>query len=263
MIKNAQETGMRHHPDPAELDSYVLGKSQGIVADAVVEHLLVCEKCIRSVALHREYIEAEKIALKELKGGADAQAIEVAHPGVHAMAVPGGAYAWALLVPLTVAVTVMSNDGSLRVGRPAMMAKSHNIVQVQYSGPSADAYPTDEEQAAMDGDGEAEEPVRIINAAAHYETPPAHRTEVARYEAARYFVPDYQSRQTEIASPVLLQPASYHAPIPPHVRLSRSPALSLVSTEVNLAPPPKRDPKFKRFMAALFAPFRARKDQRS
>ena len=254
---------MRHHPDPAELDSYVLGKSQGIVADAVVEHLLVCETCIRSVALHREYIEAEKIALKELKSGADAQSIEVSHPGVHAMAAPGGTYAWALLIPLTVAVTVMSNDGALRVRRPAVTAQARNIVKAQFSMPSADAYPTDEEQAAMDGDGEAEEPVRIVGAAAHYETPPAHRTEAARYEAARYFVPDYQSRQTEIASPVLLQPASYHAPLPPHIRLSRSPALSLVSTEVNLAPPPKRDPKFKRFMAALLSPFRTRKDQRS
>ena len=102
---------MQHHPDPAELMSYLLDKTQATVANDVIEHLLVCQRCIRQVNLHREFLSAEHAALR--KPSTDSKN-EPAFATFSRYAMqpyggPGSNFAWALLVPLVLAVGLQSS----------------------------------------------------------------------------------------------------------------------------------------------------------
>ena len=102
---------MQHHPDPAELMSYLLDKTQATVANDVIEHLLVCERCIRQVNLHREFLSAEHAALRKSSTDSENEPAFATFTryAMQPYGGPGSNFAWALLVPLVLAVGLQSS----------------------------------------------------------------------------------------------------------------------------------------------------------
>ena len=118
-MERKSQTGTEHHPDPAELDSFLLGTSQTNVADSVIEHLLTCEQCMTLTALHRDYLHAARAAPKDQIAGPSLArvAAELTSQAVSQYTtVPAGHYAWVMLVPLTLAVGLLWNSRDLKRG---------------------------------------------------------------------------------------------------------------------------------------------------
>jgi len=246
---------MHHHPDPAELDSYLLGKSQKHVADSVIEHLLTCEQCMTVAKLHRDYLEAERRAAKNKGTSADLAtlaALTTTGRPAGVEFVPGGHYAWALLVPLSIAVGLMSGSNAYQHNSLVMAARtapsylSRMVVEAPPDLPAISEGVIAE--AAAD-----ESPAPVITVRGHKrndETP-------ANTVVAKSFVPPTRPKRAVSAEHVvLLPPVNDDRILLARVEFDDSPAVSLVSTEVSLAPPPRRPAKFKRFLSALTAPFR-------
>jgi hypothetical protein len=92
-------------------------------------------------------------------------------------------------------------------------------------------------------------------------TPAPARSRSTRQQAhiKRAFILSQYSQQTRpTRHPVLLGPAEFDRPVVlASVSFHKSEALSLVTTEPSLSPPPRRKNGLKRFFSAFAAPFRS------
>jgi hypothetical protein len=236
---------MQHHPDPAELMSYLLDKTQATVANDVIEHLLVCERCIRHVNLHREFLSAEHAELR--KPSTDSEnGPAFATFTRYAMQPYGGSgshFAWALLVPLVLAVGLQSST-STDFGRTANIAR----VQPMRTLHPVVKMPVSTAVSGVEADDPSLQPVPVVRVLAR-------RPEVPVQRIAKRFTP-HPSRPV-LRHPVLLEPARDHNPVFRTIALNNTEALTLVSDDdFELAPPPRRPAMFKRVVSAIIAPFR-------
>lgn len=244
---------MQHHPDTAELVSYALGNSQTNVANSVIEHLLVCDHCIRQVKLHSEYHHAElavvKSVVKKLNDGLDHEAAFATinrPPAARTHSAPAHHAAWALLVPLVLAVALQSSTTTQPTAGQRMVAQTAEPIVRFFDRPVYSDVIQDEPTQEVSAEPEVVRPVRAR----------VRREPAPEFRYVRTFVPPHRGEYS-VRYPVLLEP-EYQAPVFRTVRLNASEALSLVDTEISLAPPPRRPAKFRRFMSALIAPFRSR-----
>ena len=236
---------MQHHPDAAELMSYLLDKTQATVANDVIEHLLVCERCIRQVNLHREFLSAEHAALRKPSTDSENEPAFATFTR-YAMQPYGGSgsnFAWALLVPLVLAVGLQSST-------PHDFGRAVNIARVRpmHTLQPVVTMPANTEHSGAEADDPSLRPVPVVRVLARQPEVPVQRI-------AKRFTPR-QSRPA-LRHPVLLEPARDHNPVFRTIALNNTEALTLVSDDdFELAPPPRRPAMFKRFVSAIIAPFR-------
>lgn len=236
---------MQHHPDPAELMSYLLDKTKFAVSSEVIEHLLVCDQCIRQVNVHRDFLSAEHAELRKRGGSVEDESAFATFTryATQPYAGPGSQYAWALLAPLVLAVGLQSSTPpDFGHARNIALARPMRTLQPVV------AMPTSTVESEVVDDDPAVQPVKIVRVLAR-------RPEIPLQRIAKRFTP--RPSRPALRHPVLLEPAREHNPVFRTVALNNTEALSLVSDDdFELAPPPRRPAMFRRFVSAIIAPFK-------
>jgi len=249
---------MQHHPDPAELDSFLLGTSRTNVADSVIEHLLTCEQCMTLTALHRDYLQAARSTLKDQSagGGMAQMAAALTSPagGQYTMG-PAGHYAWALLVPLTLAVVLLSNTGDSLKSVNTIAQTAFTQTRESLSSRGLIARHSSRDPYIDDGSfdfSQAPESSEVIPVRR-----PVHKRPIRRAVIARTFVVPEHPSITFLPPPILTLSAVDPEPMVfTDVSLEDSEALTLVAADFSVAPPPRRPALFRRFLSVLASTFK-------
>lgn len=153
-----------------------------------------------------------------------------------------GQYVWAALVPMALAVGLMlSANTPPDQQRTTMQARVSHATQ----RPSPMPFTLDDLQLELDA-----QPATSVAA------PIRRRRPVRQVKLARAFVLTPQPLLFSIEQPILMQPAIVETAFLNDISFDDSEALSLVTADPILSPPPKKRMGFRRFFAALAMPFR-------
>jgi hypothetical protein len=250
---------MQAHPDRAELKAYLRGRLQSAVAGAIKAHLLTCDQCVSDAVLECDYLDQMR-ARFALRSNRDREAMKVFAPPLEpaVIAMSGGDngihHAWAALIPMTLAVGFLFSTRAWQERPPSFVEArtTQAIEQPLVRTPSVQENAEEEVDRRLT-DNESDKPSQAVITPVHVRN--------ARQQARirRAFILSHYGQQTRpMRHPVLLGPAEFDRPVMlSNVSFHKSEALSLVTTEPSLSPPPRRKSGFRRFFSAFAAPFRS------
>jgi hypothetical protein len=232
---------MQFHPDPDELKSYLRGRASVTVASAIKQHLLNCDECVGFALVEYDRLDRARKGIVNRK-----PPVRKAVPAVAAVVPPEPVvstwrYAWAAIIPVTMAVGLL-----LQANTPT--ERPQPIAQMEAMQPA---------EPLRGMSNLPEEPKETVEAPRVSITRFLNFDRRQRAPVARPFVMRARFETSRVSlTPVLLPASELKAPLRNSNELQELAALSLVTSEPSLAPPPRKKTGLKRFMSALAAPFR-------
>jgi hypothetical protein len=252
---------MQPHPDRGELKLYLRGNAPAPVATVIKQHLMICDRCVgEALVVYDELDQARAVSTKR---DTDIESpVTALIPAAQATINVGPQksswrYEWAALIPIALAAglmwtTRMPVDTAHAVrARIATAMERQPVVSLPVqteAGDENDSVNT----PAVDSSSEAE----IAEASAERVERRDSNPQLRETKIAKVFIFAAQPRPRHATDPVLLQPID-----PVHVAfrtdtVQKSAALTLLTRESYLAPPPQRPAGLKKVFSVIAAPFR-------
>jgi hypothetical protein len=250
---------MQAHPERAELKAYLRGRLQSAEAGAIKAHLLTCDQCVSDAVLECDYLDQMR-ARFALRSSYNRDAIKAVAPPVEPAVVPksgdmGMHHAWAALIPMTLAVGFLFSTRAWQERPPAIVQarSTQSIERPMFSTLPITLQDMNDTSEFTSDEVDDDQSSEMI--------PSPARSRSTRQQARirRAFILSQYSQQTRpTRHPVLMGPAEFDRPVVlASVNFHKSEALSLVTTEPSLSPPPRRKNGLRRFFSAFAAPFRS------
>jgi hypothetical protein len=251
---------MQPHPDRSELKLYLRGNAPAPVATVIKQHLMVCDKCVgESLVVYDELDQARAVTAKREPDTESPVTALVPAAQATINVDPqrtGWRYEWAALIPIVLAAGLM---WTTRVPIDTAQAVRARIATAMDRQPVV-SLPVQTEVNENDGVNTPASDTSEEGEYAEAAPQPAERRDsppqLRETKVAKVFIFAAQPRPRHASDPVLLQPLD-----PVHVAfrsdtVHKAAALTLLTREPYLAPPPQRPAGLKKVFSVIAAPFR-------